>query len=112
MIISLIIIAVFLYIITIQKIGNYAVLRAQGSPAKLLVNATFSQSLILTIIGLGISIFLTIGTSFLIPNTVPMSFNLTFMFVVSLGLILMAILGSLIPIRIVLKVDPVSVIGG
>ncbi|MSE09136.1 ABC transporter permease, partial [Lactobacillus salivarius] len=47
-----------------------------------------------------------------IPNTVPMSFNLTFMFVVSLGLILMAILGSLIPIRIVLKVDPVSVIGG
>ena len=49
---------------------------------------------------------------FLIPNTVPMSFNLTFMFVVSLGLILMAILGSLIPIRIVLKVDPVSVIGG
>lgn len=112
MIISLIIIAVFLYIITIQKIGNYAVLRAQGSPAKLLVNATFSQSLLLTIIGLAISLILTAATALSIPASVPMAFNINFMTIVSIGLIFMAILGSLIPVRIVLKVDPVSVIGG
>lgn len=112
MIISLIIIAVFLYIITIQKLGNYAVLRAQGSPAKLLVGATFSQSLLLTIIGLVISLILTAATALSIPSSVPMAFNINFMTIVSIDLIFMAILGSLIPVRIVLKVDPVSVIGG
>lgn len=33
-VISLIIIAVFLYILTMQKMPNYAVLRAQGIPSK------------------------------------------------------------------------------
>lgn len=46
-IISLAIVAVFLYILTIQKLPNYAVLRAQGVPAKTLIWATVSQSLLL-----------------------------------------------------------------
>ncbi len=37
MIISLIVIAVFLYIITIQKLPNYAVLRVQGIANKVLI---------------------------------------------------------------------------
>lgn len=112
MIISLIVIAVFLYILTIQKLQNYAVLRAQGIPAITLVNATISQSIILVISGLLIGTILTAVTALIIPNSVPMSFNIPILSSVGTGLILTGIIGALIPIKLILNVDPVSVIGG
>ncbi|WP_334328307.1 ABC transporter permease [Companilactobacillus sp. HBUAS59699] len=112
MIISLIVIAVFLYILTIQKIQNYAVLRAQGIPAKTLVGATISQSITLVVSGLIIGVILTAATAFVIPAAVPMSFNIPILSGVGIGLVLTGLLGSLIPIKIILNVDPVSVIGG
>lgn len=112
MIISLIVIAVFLYILTIQKIQNYAVLRAQGIPAKTLVSATIYQSITLVVSGLAIGIVLTAITALIIPAAVPMSFNIPILSGVGIGLILTGLLGSLIPIKIILNVDPVSVIGG
>ncbi|WP_439818698.1 ABC transporter permease [Weissella paramesenteroides] len=112
MVISLIIIAVFLYILTMQKIPNYAVLRAQGVPSKVLVWATIWQSVLLVISGLIIATALTTVTALAIPATVPMAFDVPALSGVGLGLLLMALIGSLIPIRSVLHVDPVSAIGG
>lgn len=112
MIISLIIIAVFLYILTMQKLPNYAVLRAQGIPSRVLVSATISQSLILVASGLVIGTILTVITGFVIPAQVPMAFDIPMLAAVGLGILIMALIGSLIPVRTVLKVDPVSVIGG
>ncbi|EHS86213.1 ABC superfamily ATP binding cassette transporter, membrane protein [Limosilactobacillus gastricus PS3] len=112
LIISLIVIAVFLYIITIQKLSNYAVLRAQGVPSRFLVNATIAQSILLTVSGLVIAVLLVWGTSLLMPAAVPMSFNWGLVGAISLGLVVMSLLGSIIPVRVVTKVDPVSVIGG
>ncbi|MFC6175768.1 FtsX-like permease family protein [Companilactobacillus huachuanensis] len=112
MIISLIVIAVFLYILTIQKIQNYAVLRAQGIPSRTLVSATLSQSVILVVSGLIIATIFTAITAFVMPAAVPMSFNIPVLSAVGLGLVLTGLLGSLIPIKIILNVDPVSVIGG
>lgn len=112
MIISLIVIAVFLYILTIQKIPNYAVLRAQGIPAKTLIKTTISQSVILVLSGLIIGTMLTIITAIAIPNSVPMSFNLPLLSLVAVGLLITSILGALVPIKTILNVDPVDVIGG
>ncbi|MGT2948745.1 ABC transporter permease [Streptococcus devriesei] len=112
MIISLVIISVFLYIITIQKINNYSVLRAQGIPAGRLMGATLAQSFLLTLVGLVIGIGLTVVTAMVIPNSVPMSFQIDLLSLVSVGMIVMALLGSLIPIRITAKIDPTSIIGG
>lgn len=112
MVISLIVIAVFLYILTIQKIQNYAVLRAQGIPAKTLVGATITQSVTLVISGLVIGAALTSITALAMPAAVPMSFNIPILSGVGMGLVLTGLLGSLIPIKIILNVDPVSVIGG
>lgn len=112
MLISLIVIAVFLYILTIQKLPNYAVLRVQGIPSRVLVGATMSQSILLVVSGLIIAAVLTIVTALGLPSNVPMAFDVPILLAVGAGLLVMALLGSLIPIRSVLKVDPVSVIGG
>lgn len=112
MVISLIIIAVFLYILTIQKLPNFAVLRAQGVPRRVLVMSTLSQSLLLVATGLVIGIVLTIVTAVLLPTAVPMAFDIPALTLVGLGVLMMGLIGGLIPIRSVLKLDPVSVIGG
>ncbi|KRM90186.1 ABC transporter permease [Liquorilactobacillus cacaonum] len=112
MVISLVVVAVFLYILTMQKLENYAVLRAQGVPVGILVRATISQSILIVISGLLIGTGLTGLTAQFIPATVPMYFSIPLLGTVALGLIIVALLGVIVPIKIVTQVDPVTVIGG
>lgn len=110
-VISLIIIAVFMYILTMQKMHNFAVMRAQGIPAKTLVGATISQSLILVVAGVIISLLVMFLTFKAMPAAVPMLLTPQIMVLGSVGMLLMGVLGSLIPIRSILKVDPADAIG-
>ncbi|MCH5464405.1 ABC transporter permease [Levilactobacillus tujiorum] len=112
MIIAMVVIAVFLYILAMQKLPNYAVLRAQGIPAKVLVTTTISQALILVVSGLAIGAALTAATVLALPVGVPMSFNLSLLIGVTGGILLTGIVGALIPVKVILNVDPVSVMGG
>ncbi|WP_281166048.1 ABC transporter permease [Liquorilactobacillus sicerae] len=112
MVIALIVIAVFLYILTIQKTRNYAVLRAQGVPAAFLVKATLAQAGLLVIVGICLAGVLTGLTAWLIPASVPMSFQPAVLISLAAGLIVTAMLGALIPIWTIIKIDPISVIGG
>lgn len=112
MVISLIVIAVFLYILTMQKQQNYAVLRAQGIPGSVLVKSTLSQAFLMVISGLVIGVILTVATAMAMPSAVPMAFDVPILGAVALALVVIAMLGAVIPVRSILKVDPVSVIGG
>lgn len=112
MVISLVIIAVFLYILTMQKLQNYAVLRAQGIPGKVLVGATISQSFLLVVSGVIAAGLLTALTAVIMPVTVPMSFDVPILVFAGIGLLVMGLLGSLVSLKSVLNVDPVKVIGG
>ena len=110
-IISLIIIAVFLYILTMQKMHNYAVMRAQGISSSTLVKATISQAIILVLAGLVIGLAAMLVTVKVLPAAVPISFTPEIILTGTIGLLLTAIIGSLIPIRSILKVDPAQAIG-
>lgn len=110
-VISLIVIAVFLYILTMQKMPNYAVLRAQGIPTKTLIGTTISQSLILTVAGSVIALLVMLLTVQAMPATVPIDFAPWIMVAGLGGMIIMGVIGGLIPIRSILKVDPAKAIG-
>lgn len=111
-VISLIVIAVFLYILTMQKMQNFAVMRAQGIPSKTLVGATIAQSVILVTIGSLLGLLVMAIFAVALGSKVPMNFTPTIMISGVVGMILMGIIGSLIPIRQILKVDPAQAIGG
>ena len=112
LVISLIIMGVFQYIITIQKLANFAVLRAQGIPSSFLIKNTISQAFLLGVIGLVLGTLLTFICSLAIPSSVPLKFEPLAMLLVGFLLLIAAILGSLVPIRTILKVDPANAIGG
>lgn len=110
-VISLIVIAVFLYILTMQKMHNFAVMRAQGIPTKTLVNYVISQSLILVLFGVILGLIMMEITSVAMPKTVPVTFTPVIALAGTLGMLLMGVIGSLIPIRSIVKVDPAKAIG-
>lgn len=108
MMISLIIIAVFLYILTMQKLSHFAVLRAQGIPAKNLISATIIQAVILVLAGNIGGIILTEITALVLPTSVPILMNWPLILGLTAVMIVLGILGSLLPVRLILKIDPVK----
>ena len=112
MIISLIVIAVFLYILTMQKIQNYAVLRAQGIPAGFLVRSTLIQSGLLVDMGIIASLVLTIGTIMALPAAVPIQFSIPIIGLTIVGLFLTAMIGAIVPSLMIVRIDPAEAIGG
>lgn len=108
MVISLIIIAVFLYILTLQKKQLYAVLRAQGIPSSTIIGATVSQAVVLMLSGVVIATVLMWITSLVIPNTVPMLINWPLTLTMATALVILGIIGSLLPIRVILRIAPLD----
>ncbi|OTA56208.1 ABC transporter permease [Limosilactobacillus reuteri] len=99
---------VILYILTMQKISHYAVMRAQGIPARHLILATVTQSIFLMINGVIGGILLTLLTSVAIPMSVPVIMNWPLISLMAVGLIVLGMIGSLLPVRMIIKIDPVQ----
>lgn len=112
LLITLFIIAIFLYVLTMQKIPFFAVMKIQGIANSYLIKNIVSQAVILSVIGVAISGLLTFITAILMPAAVPMTFNTLLISGTALLLVLMAIIGAIIPMRTVSKIDPATVIGG
>lgn len=95
-----------------QALPTYAVLRAQGIPARALVSTITSQSVILMASGVVLGGVIAALTGSLIPVGVPMAFNIPVLIWISIGLMIMGVIGAAIPTQKIATVDPVSVIGG
>lgn len=111
-IIILIVISIFLYILTVQKLPNLGVLKAQGVSTQYLVLSTLFQSFIMSVIGVIIAIILGEITAITLPSEVPIVIDKSNIIVTGIGIIIMSLLGALIPIRQIAKVDPYKIIGG
>ncbi|QEA34717.1 ABC transporter permease [Weissella soli] len=111
-VIILIVISIFLYILTVQKLPNLGVLKAQGVSTKYLVLSILYQSLIMSIIGVVLAIILGEITAIGLPSEVPIVITTSNLLISGFGLIIMSLFGALIPIRQITKVDPYKIIGG
>lgn len=108
LVITLVIIAIFFYILTLQKRPHYAVLRAQGIPARKLINATIAQALILICAGIVVALLATSATASVLPAAVPMSFNWGLIAGLSALLAVIGVLGTLLSVRIIARIDPLA----
>ncbi|MCA6641862.1 FtsX-like permease family protein, partial [Streptococcus thermophilus] len=91
---------------------NLGVLKAQGVSTQYLVLSTLFQSFIMSVIGVIIAIILGEITAITLPSEVPIVIDKSNIIVTGIGIIIMSLLGALIPIRQIAKVDPYKIIGG
>lgn len=105
------VLAIFIYILTLQKKSIFGVLKAEGIPSSYIARSVVIQVLILSVGGLVIGMSLAILTGTLLAGKVPFAINPTFFAGISALFIVCALLGALASVRSVTKIDPVEAIG-
>ena len=109
-VISATVIGVFLYVITLQK-EFIRVLKAQGFTNGFLMKMVLAQTFILALIGTLIGLILTLLTSLVLPEAVPVQFNIGTLIIFGIVLILTSLVGSLFSVLSIRKIDPLKAIG-
>lgn len=111
-VISAVIIAIFLYVLTVQKISMFGIMKAQGISNSYLAKSVVAQTFILASVGVVVGFVLAILTGMGIPDAVPVSFDISTMIIYGVILILTAILGAIFSVFTIVRIDPLEAIGG
>ncbi|WP_213422761.1 ABC transporter permease [Bhargavaea massiliensis] len=110
--ISAAVVAIFLYVLTVQKISMFGVMKAQGISSAYLSRSVIAQTFILAVIGVLFGFGLTVLTGQFLPAAVPVSFDYGMMAIYGAVLIVVAIFGALVSVWTIVKIDPLEAISG
>jgi putative ABC transport system permease protein len=111
LVISAFVIAVFFYVLTLQKANQFGVMKAIGANNRFLAKAIVSQITLLATISIGIGILLTYGTAAIFPAGMPFSLDPMLVLIYAIVLLVVSVLSSLISVRKITKIDPLQAIG-
>lgn len=106
------VIALFFALITLEKRGQLAILKAIGSSNTLLLQGVLIQALIATIAGYAGGFVLARLLGFILPPTVPVAFLPATAVSLFLATVAMGGLGAAFSFRRVIRIDPASALGG
>ncbi len=106
------ILGVFFYILTLQKLKQFGVLKAIGMSMSQITYVQLSQLTIISLIGVLLGLGLATMMAPFLPNSVPSFMTLKDNLIISVSFILTSILCGALSLVKIKKVDPIEVIGG
>ena len=104
------VLAIFIYILTMQKKSVFGVLKAEGVSNSYIGRSVMAQVNLLSIFGLTIGLLLAVGTGLLLAGKVPYIINPVFYIGIAAIFIICAAIGGIASVRSVTKIDPVEAI--
>lgn len=104
------ILAIFLYIITIQKQSVFGIMKIQGISGSYISRSVIWQTLTVSLSGILLGYLLSLLTEFFLPATVPYQANALYYFIIGGLMLLTSLLGSYFSVRSVAEVDPLEVL--
>ncbi len=104
--IAAVVIGIFIYVLTIQKIDVFGVMKAQGISTGTIGRSVVVQTFILTLIGLVIGVAVTILSIYFLPAQVPTQINWLFFIAVGGLILLCSLIGALFSVKTIVNVDP------
>jgi putative ABC transport system permease protein len=113
-IIGALVIGVFFYVLTLQKVAQHGVLKAIGASSFYIFRQLLIQVVLISVIGIAISIPLAWATGWALSQSadgVPIAFTNTAFVLTAIALLIAGIIGALFSGRQVLKVDPIIALG-
>lgn len=105
------VLAIFIYILTLQKKNIFGVLKAEGVPSSYLGQSVMTQVFLLSSIGLLLGFSLAIVTGVSLVGKVPFAINPLYFSGITILFFVCAALGGIASVRSVAKIDPVEAIG-
>ena len=107
-----IVIALFFALITLEKRGQFAILKAIGSPNRFLLQGVLVQAIIATVAGYVLGWGLSRLLALALPSSVPVEFLTGTALSLFLATILMGAIGAMFSFRRIIRIDPASALGG
>ncbi|WP_017547569.1 ABC transporter permease [Salinicoccus carnicancri] len=111
-IISAIVLSAFFYVITIQKSSQIGILKAIGTKNSELVKVILIQVMLITLIGVVLSVVIMFVLNNVIPVSMPFYLNTSLMVIASGLFLVVALLGAILSLVRIIKIDPLDAIGG
>lgn len=110
LVVSAVIIALIIYTMTIDKIREIATLKLIGAPDRTIIGLIVQQSLAMGVIGFGFGALLIVSIKDYFPRRVVLQPEDGT--ALAVAVILVCILSSALGVRLALKVDPATALGG
>ena len=110
-IVTLLVVALFFVLLTLERTNLYAVLKAIGGRSVDLVVGVTTQAVVVTIGALVIGITVSIIFVWLLPADLPLRLLPSRLVQVAAGTLVTAAVGSLFTLRRILRIDPAEAIG-
>ena len=110
-VISLLVVALFFALITLERVRFYAVLKALGARTGELVRGVAVQAVGVSVVALIAGVLLSLGLVALFPADLPVRIQPFRLAQIGFGTVVVAVLGSLFTVRRLVRVDPAEVIG-
>lgn len=102
--------AIFFYMMNVQKIGLYGILKAIGVKTSSLFSMMWSQMLFITAIALGLSIALSQGFNLIAPEGMPFSLTAATTIQLSIVFVIIGFIGATLSGIQIKKVEPLQAI--
>ncbi|WP_161979282.1 ABC transporter permease [Streptococcus sp. S784/96/1] len=106
------VLAVFFYIISLDKRQQFGVLKALGMGMGSLAAQQLFQVFILALVGVLVGDALTLGLASVLPVKMPFYLNLSDMGILSVTFITVTVVASLLSVSRIAKIDPIDIING
>lgn len=110
-VIAVFVLAAFFYIMTIQKVNQFGILKAIGAKNGFLIGSTMLQVLVLSIISIGLAIGFAYILQNIMPKGIPFVFDFALIFKFSGVLLAVSLLGALFSSTSIVKADPLQAMG-
>jgi putative ABC transport system permease protein len=105
------VVALFFVLLTLERIGMYAVFKAIGASSGQVFSQVVGQAVVIAALSFVLGALLALAVGGVIPPQVPLELTVGRAIEVALGLIVMSILGSTLSLRRVVRIDPATAIG-
>jgi putative ABC transport system permease protein len=110
-VISAFVLAVFFYVITIQKTSQFGILKAIGTRTAYLARSVAAQVLVLAVGSLAVSVLLVQLFAAVLPSSLPFQLGCSTLLLTCLSFVAMALIGSLFSVWKVSRIDALDAIG-
>ncbi|MFU1790955.1 ABC transporter permease [Mammaliicoccus sciuri] len=111
-VISAIVITAFFYVMTIQKTSQFGILKAIGTKNKSLIASLMFQILIITLVGVVLSIAVIFIINGVMPVSMPFYIDANLMMLMVAVFIVVSLIGAVLSLIKVTKIEPLEAIGG
>lgn len=109
--IATLVLAIFIYVLTLQKRSLFGIMKAQGIRTSYIVVSGAVQTFCLTMVGVGLGLALAFGTSVALAGKVPFAVSPVLFGAVIGAFLLGTVIGGLVPMRTIARIDPIEAIG-